>query len=131
MEFTKEEIETAKKIYEKYITDKFNEKISSSYIHFLDLLLKPERKKIRVEIEYESDNFPLTADRIKGACELKYDITFRKFKVTELPEVFSKEDLIELGNKIIFNIQCNKQIYPYNQFGNDDLEFFLSERKSK
>jgi len=119
MEFTKEQIETAKKILESY---RVVQNRHHNFENYLDSLLKPETKFIDVRIEYESDNFPLTADRVKSALELKYDITFRNFKVTELPEVFTREDMIDFA-------QYNYEHSSISKVTN--LDTWLSESKSK
>ena len=113
MEFTKEQIE--------FIKEEWRNSTLGFAPEFLDSLLKPETKFIDVRIEYESDNFPLTADRVKSALELKYDITFRNFKVKELPEVFSKKDLIEFAN---YHHHVDETVET-------NINDWLSERKSK
>jgi hypothetical protein len=127
MKFTKEELETVGKFIDEYTY--YSPPISLS--DYLDQCKKPERKKIVVEVEYNDSEFGMSAKAIQETIS-NFD-TRNEYvtKVTELPEVFSREDMIELGNKIIYNTQCNLEFYPYNKFGNDDLENFLSERKTK
>ena len=106
MEFTKEQIEFLKTKRKEYGT------ISGD--GFFDSLLKPERKKIRVEIEVESD---LTADGLKDL--LKSYGFLKVYSVTELPEVFSREDMIDFGK------YCAYTVNPKS------LDKWFSERNSK
>ena len=88
--FTKQEIETAKKVFESY---QINQRNQPSYTYYLDSLLKPETKKIVVEIE---------TGKIFSVSDIKHALNYRfsekeyNFKVTELPEVFSREQVIDI-----------------------------------
>ena len=117
MEFTKEQIETAKKILESY---RVVQNRHHNFENYLDSLLKPETKFIDVRIEYESDasnsSLPLTANNLETHFDCATEL--KGVKVTELPEVFTREDMIEFAN--IDHIRyCD--IEP-------NLEKFISER---
>lgn len=113
MEFTKEQIETAGELYSIWnkgigIPD------SETFSEFLDSLLKPETKKIIVEIESEEQD--LTPERILSRLKI---YSFHNLKVTELPEVFTREDIYEMFQYCIHKNTINTCL---NKF---------SERKSK
>ena len=113
MKFTKEQIEYLK-------TEAKKETRVIRLDEFFDSLLKPERKKIRVEIEYENYNpFPLSVGRISSALNILFDDK-RKISITELPEVFTREDMIEFAE------------YDWDGINTkNNLDTWLSERKSK
>jgi hypothetical protein len=90
MKFTKEEIETVKKIYCNW-----NSKQWDYFCDYADSLLKPETKKIVVEIEY--DERPDAKPNAQLIQEKIQTLMFN-FKVTELPEVFSRLDMIDFAN---------------------------------
>ena len=119
MEFTKEQIETAKKILESY---RVVQNRHHNFENYLDSLLKPETKKIIVEIESNDCDSIGILNRIfcgeKGLCDFTFE---NKWRATELPEVFTREDMIEFA-KIDHVRYCD--IEP-------NLEKFISERKSK
>ncbi len=96
--FTKEEIETAQKVYESYIhSGKIN---TLSFRNHLISLLEPKRKKIVVEIEYQA-RWDLNPDKIRDCMESNscyYDRKALNFVITELPEAFSKSDMINFAN---------------------------------
>ena len=113
-EFTKEQIE--------FIRNDFRES-PLSWDDYLDSLLKPETKFIDVRIEYVP--FKNAFDSIQNiyvsdvSRELRSNLNDKfNIKVTELPEVFTREDMIEFAN--IDHIRyCD--IEP-------NLEKFISER---
>ena len=130
MEFTKEEIETALKVFETY---KINPGRSNSYNEFLSSLFKPETKFIDVRIEYQINKFG--SDVILYEHDILGCLTGECYfssvlEVTELPEVFTREDMIELGRMIINKIQMLDEPYEYCKFGDKDIDRFI-ERKSK
>ena len=89
--FTKQEIETAKKVFESY---QINQRNQPSYTYYLDLLLKPETKKIVIEIECNyPKEFPLDEHSIRAILNCGCSESGLDWKVTELPEVFSREDI--------------------------------------
>jgi hypothetical protein len=90
--FTKEKIETAEKLYELWAKEKYT---SPTFKSFLNSLNKPERKKIVVEIEYDDfNNNKIGVGDVKTAIE-NYSLSSHwNFKVTELPEVFTREQVI-------------------------------------
>ena len=96
MEFTKEQIETAKKILESY---RVVQNRHHNFENYLDSLLKPETKKIIVEIESNDCDSIGILNRIfcgeKGLCDFTFE---NKWRATELPEVFTREDMIEFAN---------------------------------
>ena len=115
--FSKEEIETAQFLYDKWGSSKYT---SPTFKGFLNSLLKTETKFIDVRIEYESDasnsSLPLTANNLETHFDCATEL--KGVKVTELPEVFTREDMIEFAN--IDHIRyCD--IEP-------NLEKFISER---
>lgn len=124
MKFTKEQIETAKELLKTYRNDS---NVSVGFDGYLDSLLKPERKKIIVEIEY---------DKIKGSFGRDLDITkinventMKKefisdfnFKITELPEVFTRENMIEFAEYYSDDTEWNF---------NHSFDHWLSERNYK
>lgn len=127
MKFTKEEIETAENLYELWAKEKYT---SPTFKSFLDSLLKPKKGKKVFEFEYDiTEGYIVSSGTVQDILNVVKGSS--NFKVTELPEVFSRKDMIELGDKIIHNIQCNHQFYPHSKFGNNGLEIFLSERKTK
>ena len=115
LNFTPEQIKYLKKKWNWSFTEK-------SYSAFLDSLLKPETKKIIVEIESNYCDSIGILNRIfcgeKGLCDFTFE---NKWRATELPEVFTREDMIEFA-KIDHVRYCD--IEP-------NLEKFISERKSK
>ena len=99
MEFTKEQIETAKKILESY---RVVQNRHHNFENYLDSLLKPETKFIDVRIEYVP--FKNAFDSIQNiyvsdvSRELRSNLNDKfNIKVTELPEVFTREDMIEFA----------------------------------
>lgn len=109
LNFTPEQIKYLKKKWNWSFTEK-------SYSAFLDSLLKPETKFIDVRIEYES----------LGGFDLKSYILncfpFANTKVTELPEVFTREE-VKLFTKYCID---NGWIHLEKALDN-----WLDERKSK
>ena len=86
--FTKEQKEIINEMYNLQLDGSdFGARIRKAFAE----VLKPERKKIIVEIEY--DNNTDVKDLIDYISY--YDIE-SKFKVTELPEVFSREQVIDI-----------------------------------
>jgi hypothetical protein len=123
MEFTKEEIKTAEKIWDEYSNKENVQETVSGFRFYLHSLLKPERKKIRVEIEYDvTDKVEINLKGIYYAFKNSFS-DYRDIKVTELPEVFSREDMILFAN------------YYYCDHTSTDQEQclidWLSERSSK
>lgn len=96
MKFTKEEIVIAKAIVIDYNQQRCKGNFSGSFEEFCDLFLKPGRKKIVVEIEYEvsKDAIPLTANNLQTHFEIATEL--KNPKATELPEVFSRQDILEM-----------------------------------
>ncbi len=116
MEFTKEEIETALKTWDEY-SDTLNE---LSYADWLNSLLKPETKKIVVEVEYDDNEYGMSAEAIYQSIN-SFDVRNEYVtKVKELPEVFSREDMIDFAEYYSDSDVWNLQI----AFDN-----WLSERK--
>jgi len=121
MEYTKEEIKTALLLLSEY-------EGNSLPINFEDYLkskLKPETKKIRVEIEYEVGIKLYGEDISAKTLEIYLTSTNSRImlgqvKVTELPEVFSRDELY-----IIFK----NTIHPNSI--KHCLDKFISERDSK
>ena len=113
-EFTKEEIETTKLMWNDY--HKYTPNMLIGFEVWLDSLLKPETKFIDVRIEYES----------LGGFDLKSYILncfpFANTKVTELPEVFTREE-VKLFTKYCID---NGWIHLEKALDN-----WLDERKSK
>ena len=126
MEFTKEEIKTAKTLYDKWASEKYT---SPTFKAFLDSLLKPETKFINVRIEYD-DGIKLYGNDLsaKGLeCYLTNSYTDSntnkgQIKVTELPEVFTREEVLSLFNDYTCIPPCEVDNY---------MNDILSERKSK
>lgn len=116
MKFTKQQIETGKQLIESY---KNRPVIKMDFENYLDSLLKTERKKIIVEIEYDSD------DSNWDKTELENVLSYYRgrCKVTELPEVFTREDIDSLTNYLDRYSHLNSLL---------DLKTeWLSERKQK
>ena len=92
--FTKEELETVGKFIDEYTY--YSPPICLS--DYLDQCKKPERKFIDVRIEYNDSEFGMSAKAIQESIS-NFD-TRNEYvtKVTELPEVFSREDMIEFAN---------------------------------
>jgi hypothetical protein len=114
MKFTKEELETVGKFIDEYTY--YSPPISLS--DYLDQCKKPETKKIIVEIEYKDfNNNKIGAGDVKTSIE-NYSLSSHwNFKVTELPEVFSREDIMNL------------KMYMWIHSGNtNDIDNWLSER---
>jgi hypothetical protein len=101
--YTKEEIETGRKLFFEWDT-------AMNFEDWLDSLLKPKTKKIRVEIELDENVG--TVENLLNALGVLNVIS-----VKELPEVFSREEVIEL-------IEIGFATHKYNKQ-------CLSERKSK
>lgn len=124
MKFSKEEIETAKKVFETY---KINPGCSNSYNEFLSSLFKPETKFINVRIEYvpfknafDSIQNLYTNDVKRALCS---DLNSKfNIKVTELPEVFTREEVIKFAE--------NYAVYGETSV-KDYFNIYFSERKSK
>ena len=116
--FTKEEIETAKKVWDTF---KVNPGCSKSYNEYLDSLLKPERKKIRVEIEYDNIEYPIVAEDISDMIISQFNLRYN-FKITELPEVFTREEVIKFAEN--YTVYCETSVKDY-------FNIYFSERKSK
>jgi hypothetical protein len=122
MKFTKEQIELAKKVFESYQIDQRNQ---PSYTYFLDSLLKPETKKIVVEIEYEpipdfiteEMAINLTVNDVRDSLKSRMNKEFN-IKVNELPEVFTREQVIG-----IFDASFTDKNYI-----NGLIDVWLSER---
>jgi hypothetical protein len=131
MKFTKEQIKTAIAILNTQGMNGEDVISIKDLITNLDSLLKPETKFIDVRVEYNDSEFGMSAKAIQESIS-NFD-TRNEYvtKVTELPEMFTREDMIELASRVISDIQINHQCYPQNKFGNDDLEIFLSERSKK
>jgi len=93
MKFTKEQIETAVNVIEDYDKDRNpkSDMISIGYLigHLKDRI-KEQRKKIVVEIEY---NGRPDMNLDKHIIEQRLQTMMFNIKVTELPEVFSREDM--------------------------------------
>jgi hypothetical protein len=123
MKFTKEVIETAREVYGTWTSEK------TAFISYLDSLLKPETKKIVVEIEYEpipdfiteEMAINLTVNDVRDSLKSRMNKGFN-IKVTELPEVFSREDMIEFA-------QYNYEHSSISKVTN--LNNWLSERSKK
>ena len=92
MKFTKEELETVGKFIDEYTY--YSPPISLS--DYLDQCKKPERKFIDVRIEYNDSEFGMSAKAIQESIS-NFD-TRNEYvtKVTELPEVFSRQDILEM-----------------------------------
>jgi hypothetical protein len=91
MKFTKEELEAVGKFIAEYTY--YSPPISLS--DYLDQCKKPERKKIVVEIEYNDSEFGMSAKVIQEAISNFHTRNEYVTKVTELPETFTREDMIE------------------------------------
>lgn len=116
--FTQKEIVTAKAVVVFYNQQIAKGNFSGSFEEFSDSLLKPKRKKIVVEVEY--NDLILTA----GVIELNLrgiNGNYENVRVKELPEVFTREDIKDLRNHI------------YNDEGSIDdiINDWLSERSKK
>lgn len=121
MKFTKEELETVGKFIDEYTY--YSPPISLS--DYLDQCKKPETKKIVVEVEYKECEAGkwLRADYIDAI--LKESLSaYREVKVTELPEVFSREEIVKLRDYILTGSHFHTEI---KKAFND----FLSERSKK
>lgn len=119
MEFTKEEIETAKKLYSKYRNQTAVDDGFTNFADWVDSLLKPKTKKIIVEIEVYGGSQVMFLNGIENALRDKYYNA--AIKVTELPEVFSKKDLIEFTN---YHHHVDETVET-------NINDWLSQRKSK
>ena len=122
MEFTKEEIETAKKIYEQYATDKFNEPISTSYIHYLNSLLKPETKKHTIEVEYDDGDIDNLIKIISRGMK-RWGGNIKNLKVTKLPEGTWTDHHMKLF-ALYYMPDCKNNL-------EDSFSNFKAERKSE
>jgi len=111
MEFTKKEIEAAKTLYDKW-TLKTN--TSVTFQGFLNSLLKPETKFIDVRIELDENVG--TVENLLNTLRVLNVIS-----VTKLPEVFTREDMMEYG---IF-------IFGHKYQEQKSIDKWLTERKSK
>lgn len=114
MKFTKEQIESTIKIYHAWDSKRYPD-----FSEYLDSLVKPQRKKIVVEIEANDCDIIGILNRIlqgeKSLCEVTSGY---KWKAKLLPEVFSREDMIEFA-KIDHVRYCDIE---------SNLKNFLSER---
>ena len=112
MEFTKEELLKAKQVLES-----FQKQVTGySFPEWIDLQLKPETKKIFLEVEYE--------DHTNSVIILNVINSFggvNGFKVTELPEVFTREDMIDFALYHYNSKLCNM---------GTDFDNWLSEKKN-
>ena len=125
--FSKEEIETAQFLYDKWGSSKYT---SPTFKGFLNSLLKTETKFIDVRIEYkpipdfitEEPFIDLSINDIRDSLNKRMNKEF-EIKVTELPEVFSREDMI------CFLIDYASSYDPDS--AESCLRRFLSERSKK
>jgi len=121
MEFTKEEIKTALLLLSEY-------EGNSLPINFEDYLkskLKPETKKIRVEIEYDvTDKVEINLKGIYYAFKNSFS-DYRDIKVTELKDIWTDEDMIEFAKECI-NAHRNPDYIDV-----DYLNDYLAGRNSK
>jgi len=115
MEFTKEQVEYLIKQWDKERNDTSGLK---NVFEFFKSLVKPERKKIVVEIEYDEIGYKFPLGLIEGYVK-NYLNQDRNLKVTELPEGTWTDDEVKAFVK-----------YFYND-SDDTFEKFKSERKSK
>lgn len=125
MKFTKKEIETAEKIFNSYQNCNNPPRLFREYLHSL---LKPERKFIDVRIEYQLNKFGsevILYEHNILECLTGEGYWSSVIKVTELPEVFSRQDMIEFAKESIYAHRNPDYIDI------DYLNYFLSERKSK
>jgi hypothetical protein len=113
--FTKEELETVGKFMDEW--KYYSPPISLS--DYLDQCKKPKTKKIVVEVEYDDSEFGMSAKAIQESIS-NFD-TRNEYvtKVTELPEVFSKSDMINFG-------MYNREDF-YSDMG-ESFDNWLSER---
>jgi len=110
MEFTKEQKEIIEEMYNLQLSGSvFGARIKKAFPE----VLKPKRKKIFLEVE---SDYAYTDDDIRGTMINRYNC--HDIKVTELPEVFTREDIKDLRNHI------------YNDEGSIDdiIDDWLSER---
>lgn len=122
MEFTKNEIETSKKMFK----DWFGEVEGvGNYLEYLDSLLKPERKKIRVEIEWDETGMDDITGNSISTLITRNHAKERNLKVTELPEVFTIEDIEDLKEYLYRKTAYDKG------FLHNVINDWFSERKSK
>jgi hypothetical protein len=114
--FTKEELETVGKFMDEYMY--YSPPISLS--DYLDQCKKPKTKKIVVEIEYNDSEFGISDKAIQEAIS-NFD-TRNEYvtKVTELPETFTREDMIKFKYGMVND--ANSIFWHYQ------IENFLSER---
>jgi len=120
MEFTKEEIKAAEKVWNRYANLENVQETVSGFRSYLHSLLKPERKKMYLELEYSVikglKEFP---EIVKEILSKDCFHDERNVKVTELPEGTWTDDEVKAFVK-----------YFYND-SDDTFEKFKSERKSK
>jgi len=122
MEFTKEEIETAESLWDDYYSSEFCGKL-----YFKDWLNKKriQIKKVILEIEYEhayNMQTPMRKEFIFSAINNWDSIkSFKNIKVTELPEVFTREDMEDFARYRNYLVGKTEELFNK----------WLSERKSK
>ena len=113
VEFTAEQV--------KYLKEEWIASPERNFIEFANSLLKPETKFIDVRIEYDND-IMFDVSYLQNIIEKYRDVDFRnRFKVTELPEVFSRQDMIEFAN---YHHHVDETVET-------NINDWLSERKSK
>ena len=112
-EFTKEEIETTKLMWNDY--HKYTPNMLIGFEVWLDSLLKPETKFVDVRIEYDEKN-----GKVEYLLSALKVLNFNS--VTELPEVFTREE-VKLFTKYCID---NGWIHLEKALDN-----WLDERKSK
>jgi len=96
MEFTKEQVEYLIKQWDKERNDTSGLK---NVFEFFKSLVKPERKKIVVEIEYDEIGYKFPLGLIEGYVK-NYLNQDRNLKFTELPEwTWTDEDMIEFAKE--------------------------------
>ena len=119
MEFTKEQIKVAIKVIDDYdagMNPKSDMVSLSALKNRLELKLKPETKKIVVEIELDENVG--TVENLLNALEVLNVVS-----VKHLPEVFSREDIYE-----IFGINTS---FTSKSYVNLLLDNWLSEGSKK
>lgn len=116
MEFTKEQIDYLKEYFATYSGDEF-----VTYDEILNSFLEPKKKRIMFEFEYpESESHRMNAKSLTLLLCPTNEYISPTVKVKELPEVFTRKEILEMFDCLLFKETINECC--------DEL---ISERESK